>query len=235
VSLGLGLGAGFGGGDGAAAPDPLAAYTLSLYLDGDNYSAGTWTGSASAGTSATHNATTVGANPTAGTALNGHGTVLFTAASSQFLRLATATSNLMGVAAWSFWCLCNPTAIGGVFCTEPGDDLRLALIAGPNWQIRMYSGGYQTQQSATSLSAWQLLQAKYDGTNMKVRVNSGAWASWAQGHPSLASQSNLGAYQDGSSTFGGTMANVGAAASTLSDGDFDAIKTILNTRYGLSL
>lgn len=232
MSIGLGLGMGFGGG-AVVASDPMptvAALPLSLYLDGADYAAGTWAGRASAGTSGSHTATTEGSDPTVGATLNGHQTVQFAAASTQHLSLAAHASDLFGASAWSFWCLCNPHFPGTA--TRILNAVTFDFYVFGAWELLL---GSANAASAASYDAWQMFQAKYDGTNLKARTNSGAWVSVAAAGVAMTGAAKLGAYSDNSFPFDGKMASVGASATTLSDANFDTIRTALNTRYALSL
>lgn len=218
---------------------PLQALSLSLLYDSANYAVGTWPGLASAGTSGGRNATTNTSDPTVGAALNGIPTVAFASASSQRLAVSYALSTIFTASAWSFWCLCRPTnnaALQVLFSDQVDGYVLMNLDTTPFWNPQQFSGGYFGPFVAAFYAAWTLFQAKYDGTNIKARVNSGAWSSTAVGNiGSLVRDCRIGSSYNATACFDGLMANLGAAQTALSDATFDAIKAALNTRFGLAL
>lgn len=218
--------------------EELAVLPLTMYFDSSTYAVGTWTGKASAGTSGGRNATTAGANPTVGANLNGIPTVAFAHASAQYLNFSYALSTVFTAGAWSWWCLCNQTAaaIGSLFGDQVDGYVDIGTTAIPQFNPLQFNGGYFGPAVASFTSQWQLVQAKYDGTNLKARVNSSAWSSVAVGNiGSLIRQCRIGANYNTLNTFDGLMASMGAAQVAFSDAQFNAIKAALNTRFALAL
>lgn len=244
----LGLGLGFGGGRAVASDPmaPVAAMNLSLYLDGADYSAGTWTGRASAGTSGSHNATTDGSNPTVGATLNGIPTVSFAAASSHRLVFSSTINNYVSTTAWSAWALVNLTSEttnntsyydNACLVADTGSYFSCGVKSGgPTHGVTQFGGSGGTAQATFTNGAWQLLQWKYDGTNLKARTNSGAWVSAAEtAIANVTGTGVIGCNYNKVAFLNGLVASLGASTTTLSDANFDTIKTALNSRFGLAL
>lgn len=228
---------------GSAPAFDIASLPLTLYLDGSNYTVGSWPGSASAGTSAAHSATTAGFDPTVGAALNAIPTVSFVqSASGLYLNEAFALSAFITASAWSFWCLGRPTNTGsdqGIF-GDPGTRvLRIALNSGGSFHpFQLDTAVHGNGPSVPYIdAAWNLLQAKYDGTTIWARSNSDAWqgALIANIGVPLTSTATVGRNSTQDATFNGLMASMGMSPTTFSDATFDSIKTTLNTRFGLAL
>ena len=245
----LGLRLGFGGGS-ALLGDPMApvdAMSMSLYLlSGSAYSAGTWTGRASAGTSGTHNATTDGSNPTVGASQNGIATVSFTAASSQRLVLSSTINAYVSAAAWGACALVNLTSEtsdatsyydNACLLADTGSFFSCGVRStGPRHGVTQFGGTGVTAKTTFANGGWQLLQWKYDGTNLKARTNSGSWVSGAETSIAVMTGTGvIGCNYNKTVFVNGLMAALLAWTTTPSDGDFDTVKSALNLRYGLSL
>jgi hypothetical protein len=214
-----------------------------------SFSGSPWTGTASAGTSGSNNLTEATNPPTATGTLNG-----FTLADFD------GTNDILGGGAfttyydadgYSGWALVFVDAIttnsGSSFLndaivSDSGGIHEIYLTdngAGTvNVGISHYNGTTEPLATATfATGAWKLVQWKYDGTNIKIRVNGGAWSSTAAGGNLDASGANLrvGGNYNGTIFTDQKIAEVGLADLVISDADFDNIKSYVNSRYGLSL
>jgi hypothetical protein len=231
----------------------ISTLNLTAWVRAGNYNSGTgtWTGTASAGTSGTHNFTNGGSTkPTAGSNLNGLGTVAFAAASTQFLSCSGLLSTFLSASAYSTWALINNTSSTGAAAkTAAYSNGAVISDSASYWaqavsttnsgvaQIYQWDGAGQGQEAALTNSTWSLIQTYYDGTNQFIRVNSGAWVSGASGNIQLLGGSvlYLASNYNGTKYFDGVMADVGTSATAFSQATFDNIKSALNSRYALSL
>lgn len=97
------------------------------------------------------------------------------------------------------------------------------------------SGGHKAAVTPCSIGAWHLVQYRYSGTNIEVRVDGGAWSVTACGDPvNLTAvlrfgNSWLNNFFDGKSLCRAT------STSRWDDTTFDAIRTTLNLKYGLAI
>lgn len=93
--------------------------------------------------------------------------------------------------------------------------------------------------ASISTGVWTLVQWKYDGTNIKIRVNSDSWVTGdAAGNihaTGLTQAVAVGKNYDGSAFADLEILDLGLTDSVLSDTAFDIIKSYINFRYGLSL
>jgi hypothetical protein len=209
-----------------------------------------WVGTASAGTSGAHDLSKlVGSNrsPHDGATLNGMLTANFQTTTADILEEPTSNAVLFAASAGSAWFLVNPNVIAphsavpyqnGTLLTDGGNaETDFCFTSSGAGLVVLDSGGYQEVVTACGGSAWHLLQFKWNGSTIKVRVDSGAWVSAACGPWAMSSP---GAMQLGSSfadsrRFDGLMADIGTSATVISDANFDNIKSYVNARYGLSL
>jgi hypothetical protein len=102
--------------------------------------------------------------------------------------------------------------------------------------VHQLDGAQKEIVIACGTGAWHLLQAKYDGTDLKLRLDSGSWSSLAAGNissmtfsPIFCGWSQLGVF------FDGAVADLGVADFAISDGDFDGVIEYVNDRYGLAI
>lgn len=223
--------------------DP-ATLVLTVWVRGA-YAGSPWVGEASAGSSGSRNLTEATNPASVGAALNGFNTADFDG-TNDVLTNGTAISTLLSASAWSFWDLVNIDAIDTDNALSYNNDV-LAFGTGAFWGVHLKSNGgsplvqaYQWDgaekkaEASISTGSWALVQAKYDGTNIKVRVNSGAWQSTAAGNITTTT----GTLVLGGTTamwFDGRKADFALAATAFSDGTFDDIKSYVNSRYALSL
>lgn len=229
----------------SAGPIVLSTLPLTIYLDGSSYAAGTWTGLASAGTSASHSATTAGSDPTVGANLNGIPTVNFVQASGQYLNMSFPLSALITTSAWSFWCLLKTGATGGTdrgIFGDPGTrTLRITIsnasTAFAAFQLDSAVHGNGAIAAANTDGVWELYQAKYDGTAIWVRRDSTAWNGGVVGNITtpMTPTCTVGRNALLADSFNGQMASMGLSQSLFSDATMDGIKATLNTRFGLAL
>lgn len=207
-----------------------------------------WAGNASTGGSGSVTAVTAGADPTTGSSLNGNVTTAFNG--SQWLT-ESANNNVIfasssGSVAFLFNASSIPTTTGllygdGSFLSDPGDaDTTFGLTsAGLSAALNTASGYIRANVTFSTTGSWHLFQAKWDGTNLKARVDSGSWSAGtvACGPVVFAvpATPTLGESYAGGARYSGLIAEAIASATTISDANFDNIKSYVNSTYGLAL
>lgn len=211
------------------------------------FSAPPWAGNASAGGSGSVSAGTVGADPTVGAALNGKNTIAFNGAEA--LVESVNVSTLFSAGAGTFFCLFNATSIptgsgvdyqDGTFLQDAGNqDQTFGLTTtGLSASILNTAGSAYVRLNVafSATSSWHLFQAKWDGTNLRARVDSGAWSSTPAGNTGFAGSAAPRIGMSGyTNNFTGLMAEQACAASTISDTDCDNYKSYVNSVYSLAL
>ncbi len=228
------------GGGGGPTFDPT---TLSLTGYWRNFTAAPWVGTASTGASSGRTLSAVGGSDP--TLVSGAAHFDPAASPSQYLRDGTNTMGAyISSTAYTVSCLLKPNTalsaganpynnpsifgeIGGNFGVEYSD-------AGV--ELFHYSGGYKVVTKALATGTFALVDAKYDGVNIKIRVNGGSWTSLAAGSLSI---------DDSQVRVGRNFASVFLAADILellvsntaiSDGDLDSYRTgWIDPTYGLAL
>lgn len=214
-----------------------------------SYGGSPWTPTASAGSSGSNGNLTKTADPAepaVGSAVNGFtpadfdgsndalagtaaDTALFTGAAGSIVVLFYADAATADSGNWYG----NPQLLGhngtsgrvGVGFSDAG------VVAG------YYDGSSHLYlAAAASTGAWHLGQVKWDSSNLKVRVDSGAWQTLGAGAASLVGDTlRVGPDFLTSQHFNGKILEIMTAASALSDDNFNNIKSYVNTRYALSL
>jgi hypothetical protein len=215
-----------------------------------SFAASPWVGTASAGTSGSNNLTEATNPPTVGSALNGLNPASFNGSTKQ-LTAGGTVSTYVSPTAYSGWALVNIAAIATdsgtgspyvndhVFADTVGGYFGLALRStGPGIQAyHLDATTYQVAATTFTTSAWTLIQWRYDGTNIGVRVNSGSWVTQAAASM-VAGAAGAGlrmGHNYNVSFLNGLVADAGLASSSFNDATFDQIKSYVNARYALAL
>ncbi len=204
---------------------------------------------ASAGSSGSRNLTEATNPPSPGTALNALIPANFDGTND---RLGIATvDNYYSAAAWSMVVLFNAdtaAAYGGDEFSNPSllasQGSGLAAI-GMSFSANGVSvwhgvgGSWPGVTVACATGGWHLAQAKYDGTNIKLRIDSGGYSSAAAANCNqlgFGESLSVGTGWDPGTLFlDGKMAEIMLAQSAISDANMDSIKSYINTRYALAL
>lgn len=230
----------------AAGGAPFDPATLSLTSWLRAPYADPWAGVASAGSSGTNSYTGAPGNtPTAGTPLNGLATADFTSDWTSSADYAETCAPLTG---YVLAALVNADSLTNSVAYPNGYDSAGLLSDGYGLSLGVddsgvvlahYDGGWKTSRSVFGIatSTWYFVQGRYDGTNIKVRVNGGAWsAGTAAGTRGIvattykldAGRSTVSAY------FDGRMAEAITSAA-LTDGELDDYRAYLNLEYLISI
>ncbi len=231
-----------------AAQEEAAAFSpATLSLTGwwrASYSGSPWTPTASAGSSGSNGNLSEATNPpSTGSAVNGLTPADFDG-TNDLLEGANSLDTFINVNAHSGWALLNIDAIS-TDNADPAENPAIATgVSAAHFVVSLRSSGLAVLHhfgstaitAAFSTGAWQLVQWKYDGTNYKIRVNSGAWSSGAASDlASVAANLRVGQNYDGSKRLDGRMLELALTDTTLSDANFDNVKSYVNSRYALSL
>jgi len=229
--------------DGDAA---LQAGPADLALTGwwrASYASGAWLGTASAGTSGTNVLTEAVSAPATGAAVNGLLPAAFDGANDR-LANPTTIGTLLSASAWSAAALVwvdavSTTPVGGY--TEIVADSRGFWSIGtwnngtPRAVVTQYNAGQKYVDTAITLGAWNLVQAKLEGGSLRIRVNNGAWTTTVAGNIGVVTGTLIvGRNYSSSQFFRGKMLELMLAGTALPDPTFDRIRSYLSARYGLT-
>lgn len=206
------------------------------------YTSGTFNGVASAGSSGSRNLTEATNPPGTGSTLNGHTVADFDGTNDR-LGTALTLDDFANSNAISGWLLFNADSAPA----DPGAGTRYAAAQmltdvtdaychvgiTANGVHFSYDAGATYCQIATSTGVWNFAQFKYDGTNIKLRVNTSSWASTPSSGPaSLVRAMRMGANYNATAFFDGKIAECALCDSVVSDANFDNIRLYLLSRYG---
>jgi hypothetical protein len=225
--------------------------------------ASSWPGRASAGSSGNTKTDAAGYTllnspghvaPTVGANLNGIPTVQFSGGSQEWLNPTGAgTPNPMTPEAGgspaqqkSFWYVFNwdptgspnngPTAAydnSALFCDAGSNRINIAFRSGQA-QVCVYDGGFKGQEVAYTNSTWAIGMVLVDGTNVSIRVGSGAFTTAACGFLAAgAAAVTYGRSSDNNTQFKGKLASFGMAPSLWDGPTCATIYASLAARYGL--
>jgi hypothetical protein len=236
-----------GGGGGAFDPATLA---LSNWQRG-SFAASPWAGVASAGASNGRNLTEGTNAPAAGAAVNaltpadfdGTNDKLSSGVTPADLFTDTAYTIILLVYVDAFTTT-DPGATAAYaapgFVDSLGNGAPCAGISGTGaagvWRAGHYDGAWKSAAVAIATGAWSMLAARYNGTNIQVSLNGGAWTSTAAGTvASLTGTMVLGMDQSTTIFLDGKVLEVMTADTALVDGDVADIKSYFDDRYALSL
>jgi hypothetical protein len=123
--------------------------------------------------------------------------------------------------------LCNDTGLTTFNLTYSTSGVAVSLFgSGAAWVERV---------AAAAVGQYHLAQVRWDGVNLGLRLNSGAWDNVAMAAAALGA-SPLVIGKNWNAAFANVrILDVGTAQSALSDGNFNNVKSYCNNRYGLLL
>jgi len=105
-------------------------------------------------------------------------------------------------------------------------------------RVGLYDGTWKELAINAPTGSYHLAQVKWDGTTLKLRVDSGPWSSVLAGScDPTAAGGALAVGRNYSSTrlLTGSVLELMLASAVFDDATFDSLKAYLNTRYALSL
>jgi hypothetical protein len=233
------------GGGGPGSYDPAVLALTGWWRA--SFTSSPWGGTASAGSSASE-AISEGTNPpSTGAAVNGLTPADFDGTNDRLLAdIAGSIDDFYNAAAYSGWALVYADAIT-TDSTTPYDNDAIVSTQGASFAgvylrssglagIYHYDTGWTKVETAFTTGAWHLVQWKYDGVNLKIRVDSGSWASVAAGSiNTVTNRFVFGENWNAGAHFNGKLLEFATIDSALSDATFDDIITYVNDEYALSL
>ncbi len=218
----------------------LAALDLSGWWRA-SYTGAPLVGQASAGASGGRDFGTA-VDPTTGAAVNGYTSIEFDG-TQYLISPDDNTDFLSGVG--SFFCLFYADVAfpsvndysDGCFFTDPTNAETTFGFSSAGVGACIYDGAYKRLSVPCSVEAWHLAQFKFDGTNLKGRIDDGAWSSIPCGNYASVTPSAvyMGRAYAGANLFNGRILEMGLSDTVLSDNEFDSILTYCETRYALTL
>lgn len=233
----------------AGAYDP-AIETLTVWARA-SYAGAPWAGTASAGGSGSVPLATGGTAPAVGTPLNGFTPADFNGTTQSVIYNGAPLNGLLAATGYSYSLLVFPRG-GAAPAGIVYDNQQLVADGGAVFGLAWSTSGVKAWHDATgikqtawvpcSANAWHWIDVKYDGTNLMVRVDGGAWASIASGNPGAAGWT--GAFLRIGRNWNATtpvytselIAELMMASSAVSDATLSNRRTSYgNSRYGLSL
>lgn len=185
-------------------------------------------------------------DPSVGTAVNGHSTADFDGTSDLLKMLHNSTertlTHVISSNSWAFSALVYVDAIASNSATAYLNDCLIG-DTGNKWGIFLRNnagtktviayqddGAAKTASATVATGALTLIQARYDGTNIEVRVDGGAWTSTLAGSvSSLAGNPRLGGL---TGFFNGRIVDEMTAKVNFDDTVMDDLKSYINSRYG---
>jgi hypothetical protein len=211
------------------------------------YVAGTFDGVASAGGSGSRDLTQgTGANqPGTGVAIDGHTAPDFDG-TNDFLTNATAISTMLSASAWRMWALIQTDAIATNDATSYNNDT-VICDTGLFWGVflrnnagtqSVYAYQWDGAEKAVSITAsitgnYTLIQARYDGSNVRLKVNGSSVSTVAAGNISTTTGTIVcGAGSGiGARPYNGRIIDCGLLAAAGADADFENIRNYCIARY----
>ena len=208
-----------------------------------------WSGVASAGAGSASNslANVAFTAPSVGAALNGYAPAAFNG-TTDGLVAADTTAAMFGTTAWSYSCLVYfdtlPANAGAAYLnpTLLTDDqatlgIAVSVDGAEAFHLDAAAANYLTTPAApVATSAWTLVQARWTGASVQVRVNGGAWQTVAStGQYNVSGTPFVGPNYAQSAFLAGRIMDHLTANSAFDDATFDKLKAYVNARYGLNL
>ena len=240
----------------AAASYSRAQLSLTTCFKPGSFSAGTWTGTASAGSSSSRNLSEATNPPSSVTSslitVKAFGSLPDFDGANDELSTAVTLNNVFGNGAMSGWVLIDvDKVVGGagagsaytndiVFGTEPNAYFVVTLKNDGHGQIRAYpSSGVPLEIDVDLHGGWNLLQWRCDGTDIYFRSNGDDWTTAAftgvdsSGNASTFALGAIGSYS--TNELNGRMAEIATAIGDIGQKGSDNVLAYVNQRYGLNL
>jgi hypothetical protein len=235
----------FAGHGSAGAPGP-SSLTLEGWWRG-SFSGSPWVGSASAGGSGSRDLSEATNPPAIGAAQNGYTPAEFDGTNDN-ISSATAFTTFVSAAAGSIWCLFLANTAGadagaglrytnkGLVANDGGGTAMGLTFCTAGVAVDLYDGtAWKEVITACSTGAYHLAQVKWDSTDLKLRIDSGAWASVSANAMTGSTGGLVVGRNYANARIDGRILDVGTAPTALPDATFDDVKSYINARYGLSL
>lgn len=223
------------------------------------FSSSPWVGTASADPTTAFKNLTEGVNPpAAGSPLNGLNGADFVGTNDTLTTpSAGGTTGLILQSGWSIGILCVIDSISTsnafyenndplIYWNNGGDVVGISLSSASGGLVSHWARDTvamrQTTPTAISTGVPAFVQATFDGSNIRCRVNGGAWQTQAMTGGAFGTiTSSPGTMRIGQRTlataqfFDGKIYEIITASSAITDGQFDQIRTYMNSRYGITV
>lgn len=106
----------------------------------------------------------------------------------------------------------------------------------PKVAAAQFDGAQKVVDTPITLGAWSLVQARFDGAMLMIRVNGGAWASSTANAIQVTTGTlNVGVNYTKTLFFNGQILELMLSPLALPDAAFEGIRGYAMTRYGLTL
>lgn len=208
------------------------------------YAAAAWVGVPSLGTSATRNLAEATNPPAVGAPVNNLVSADFDG-TKQILANPSPISGIVSATAWSAVLLVYVDAVST--SSSPGL-LEIVSDTGGYWDLgtwnnptpkvaaAQFDGAQKVVDTPITLGAWSLVQARFDGAMLMIRVNGGAWASSTANAIQVTTGTlNVGVNYTKTLFFNGQILELMLSPLALPDAAFEGIRGYAMTRYGLTL
>lgn len=124
--------------------------------------------------------------------------------------------------------LCDASGYFGLFFDSSGSNL--------NARVYNYDGNSDYATQASALNEWKIYTVKHDGTNIKLRVNGGTWASTASGTTSvMTGQVRIARGYDNTRYLPCDLAHLATFNTAVSDADINKIEKWMGARLGIAV
>jgi hypothetical protein len=223
--------------------DP-ATLALTLWLK-DYAGTSTWSGTASAGSSGSNSIASFLASTPGTTTLNG---LSIMDTSGIYGIYSGTTDTYFSSAAGTCCALFNADTAAApntnayqdaCFFLDRSGNANVALgFSSSGVRVGLNTGADQTGHVTAGTGTWHFVQARWDATDLEVRLNGGTWTT-------VSSSGGIGTALTGSfysitnfaldAFFDGKLAQLFAADTKLSDTNLNGIRSYLNSYYALSL
>jgi hypothetical protein len=213
-----------------------------------SYAGSPWTPTASAGASGSNGNLVLNSSaPDVGTAVNGYDPALFVAANQDDLQTSATFADLFNADAGTIVVLVKPTTLAAAGANTY-EDPPLFKESGINFGFHLsdggikgavYSGGWVYSAGvAAAAGSWALAQMTWNGTNMRVRKNGGAWDSVACGNVdsgALTGTMYMGRTYGAGAWLDAGVLEVLTSDTVLADADLDDVRSYASSRYGITV
>jgi hypothetical protein len=224
--------------------DPAILYPTLYWKD---YTSSPWAGSASAGTSGSNASAAITA-PTAGATFGRHTSLHFNGTSTAITSAGTASTFITASGIFTFQCIAN-FASPVPAANAAGGYLEASMLSDANGIVSMQytASGVRASLNANPVfpntpyvpiaaGVTACIQAVYDGTTLKIRVNGGSWASTPGATPLtvLLSSGTIisGKAVSGATYITGDFAQYLIFNTALSDATMDGLYLNAQANYG---
>jgi hypothetical protein len=212
---------------------------------GDYNGAGTWAGRASLGTSGKNPAIDLSTFPS-----KSGNNVVFNSTDDFLTGSGKLFATYFGVAAYSGWALIYVNAVDtddaapynnvAIASSDPSDSSRFSVYLRSSGLVGLhhYDGSdHKTVITEIEFGVWQLVQWRFNGTHIQIRVNDGAWQSTAASSIvySIDPDIRLGRSYFNTEYFDGSMRDVALSGVCFDDATFERVRAQLSTEYGVVL